>query len=182
MMTEEERKSVAVTWVLCAKFYDKNLDKDLVELMIGDVARFNYEDVMNAFTQFRMDTRNKNWPRSSDIVQIINPKDDPNSLAIEASARCLEAVRKYGWTNESEAKRHIGDLGWYGVTRYGGWKFICENLGSHIEPSTFIAQMREIIRSRANSSNQGFNETPYELGDSKIKNLIGITAKSLELK
>lgn len=172
-MTQAERNQLAQQWILTAKYFDKVLDYDLVKMLVDDVCHHKAEDVSNALRIYRKGN-SRAWPRSSDIIAILEPKRDDTALAIEAAGRCVQAVKKFGWTNPEGAREFIGEMGWLAVVRYGGWKHICENLGSKIDQTSFVAQVRDLCKSNNSFRKQGFQDGPIGLpeSDSKVGQLV----------
>lgn len=84
----------------------------------------------------------------ADIRNKIIPEPTAKDLAREITMRINQAVSKIGWSSPNEAKEFIGEVGWVAVERWGGWNYVCENLGVTLDVNNFIAQTRDAIESR----------------------------------
>ncbi|WP_289460478.1 hypothetical protein, partial [Klebsiella pneumoniae] len=69
----------------------------------------------------------------------------PATKAQEVSGRIREAISKFGYANQQDAREYIGSLGWKVVERFGGWIYLCENHGLDLNPLTFFAQARDSV-------------------------------------
>jgi hypothetical protein len=59
--------------------------------------------------------------------------------------KVVQALGKFGWSNESSAKEWFGIHDWEIVTRYLSWSQICEVDNDGLQ--TFQAQFREFAKS-----------------------------------
>jgi len=165
MWTSDQRKHFSKFLAITAKLYDKTLDFDVCQMIVDDLVDLDYDSCMDALLRFRKDQKNKTWPRAADIRNLVSPTLDSDTKGKLAASRVIESVSKFGYTNPEEAKNYIGELGWKAVQRFGGWQYICENLGLSIQISTFQAQIRDVAIATDKAGHIGMQDTP-----------IGITA------
>lgn len=84
------------------------------------------------------------FPAISDICSIIKPVKTETDNSVEMAGEIINAVKMYGYTNECEAKKYLGESVWYVVERFGGWKTICSTPENEL--SIIRAQLRDISR------------------------------------
>lgn len=142
-MTQPERSELALKIVTTAKYYSRQVDRDVVSMMIDDLSDLNLQDVLTAYDRYRTNPKNKMFPMPAQIREILCPEINPESQGREIAARIQGAIVKYGYANPIEAKDYIGPVGWEIVQSYGGWSYLCENHGKAIDSSVFQAQTRE---------------------------------------
>lgn len=107
------------------------------------------ELVLDAYFRWRMnDSRNTAPPTPAQIRAMIRPEMDPDGIAKELAARIVAAIKKYGYTFPAEARTWVGEDAWLIVRQYGGWDAICADMGATLDPQTFIAQSRDLLRAR----------------------------------
>lgn len=148
-MNNNEKLEVSKLWFATAKFYDKVLDQDMLNLLTSDVNDLNAQDVINALNLYRKDKKNKFWPKSSDVRELIIPSFSEESIGRDTSAKIIAAIPRYGYNNAIEARSFIGEFGWNIVKRLGGWSFLCENVGLTINNSALAAQIRDLASDHA---------------------------------
>ena len=152
-MNNAQKNELGKIITLTAFYYDKPVSRELIDLMINDLSNLEFNSVYKAYEDYRKNPKNKFFPMPSQIIGMVNPKSDSNDLAKESASRVIEAVSKFGWSNSEEAKTYIGSVGWSAVQRFGGWGYICENLGVNLQQTTFYAQIRDLCESFINNSN-----------------------------
>lgn len=167
MWTLEQRKIFGTTLVLTAKLYDRDLDRDVARLVIGDLQDLDFQECLNALDAFRKNPKNKTWPRAADIRSMVKQELDDETKGRLAAARALEAVSKFGYSNPVEAKEYIGELGWKAIQRFGGWTYVCENLGVDINITSFQAQIRDIAIATQKAAFLGFEDKPIGIEKSE---------------
>lgn len=140
-------RSVKETIALTFAYYQPGqiLDSSVLELYAKDLADLAADDVVWAYQSYRRDPKNSRFPLPAKIREIICPQNyiSHEAQAAEIAARIVGSVSKFGWSNAKDAEQFIGPAGWSVVQRQGGWSYICENLGTRINPSTFQAQIRK---------------------------------------
>ena len=144
-----------------AVFYDAPMNEIKLKLYAEVLQSESVEKLAEAFKHFRHKPGQKFLPMPADILAFCNPKGDPDSDAREAAARIVQAVGKFGYMQGSAASKFIGSLGWRVVERIGGWQYLCENLGTNIDVTTFTAQARDLCK--ATWARGDLNDTPPEL-------------------
>lgn len=147
MWNNDQRKQFGNAYVLTAKSFDKELSIELAMMAVSDLEDLDFQSCMNALKKFRNAPTSRSWPKIGEIRSLANPTLSRDAEAMQISSRISEAVSKFGWPNADRARQHIGEKGWVVVSRYGGWGYICENLGVNISQSSFIAQCRDIAKS-----------------------------------
>lgn len=146
-MTKEEKALVAKKWNLTCKLYMASPDLDLIYMMVDDLKNYPVDLVLNALEVYRLNKANKHFPKSCDIIEILEPRESTNSIAVQSAGLVLKAVRAFGYTNPRGAREMVGEAAWDAVNKYGGWDYICQNLGTTINVATFQAQIREVCKS-----------------------------------
>lgn len=145
-MTTTERIQVGETLLLTGKYYGREIAKETLSMMLDDLDDLDFSRVIAALAQYRRDAKNRMFPLPAQIRAMINPEVDADAAAKEIAARIAGAIVKFGYNNSSEAKFYIGDIGWSVVQRFGGWTYLCQNHGSNIDPTAFMAQARELAK------------------------------------
>ncbi len=159
-MTQQERDEIGKALSRAAVFYDRtDLDKTKISMMI-DVIQDAFPDssaqnILSAILNYRNNQKNSMFPSPAKLAQYLSPTISPDAQAQEIASRIIEAVPKFGYVKSGyqPAKEHIGNIGWVVVKRFGGWQPLCEDLGSKIPVTTFLAQAREIIKSQIEIQN-----------------------------
>ena len=138
-------QAVKATIVGTAEYYGRQLSETVLTMYAEDLADLEPALVCQAYTQYRRNPKNKTFPLPAQIREIVVPDEFVSSeaKAREIAARIVGAIPKFGWNNSREAESYIGLDGWELVRRAGGWRYLCENVGVAINPSTLQAQMRD---------------------------------------
>jgi len=171
-----------------AKFYSYELEQRQLEMYVEVLEQFPQDMVLNSGRDYVKDLKNSRFPiPPHTIIKNHLPQQASNEdLAKEAAARTLNAVSKFGWSNQGEAKAYIGELGWRAVSRFGGWMYICQNLGVTISPDTFYAQLRDLCRATLSLSSAGIDDQPIAITEGnkegKVYSLVNTLAKKKELE
>lgn len=159
-MNQTERDEIGKALSRAAVFYDRtDLDKQKISMMI-DVIEDAYPEagtvqILSAIKSYRDDQKNSFFPAPAKLAPYLRPTISKESQAQEIASRIIESVPKFGYTKTGYhlAKDYIGSIGWVVVQRFGGWQPLCEDLGSKIQITTFLAQAREIIKSQLEIQN-----------------------------
>lgn len=154
-MNHLERQQVGVLIANTAQYYGKELRREVISMMISDLEDLPIDLVLKAYETYRKNPNSKFFPLPAQIREIISPKNSPEAEGREISSRVILAVGKFGWSNSSEAKAFIGEIGWKAVQEFGGWQYICENLGRTLNVGILSAQIRD--RSTDLAKNENFN-------------------------
>jgi hypothetical protein len=121
---------------------------------------------------------NEFFPRPiSKLIAIIKTPVSLEDDSQEIASKIINAVSKYGWNNYEDAKTYIGERGFDVVKRFGGWQYVCQELGQNIQLTTFNAQIRELLKSKARIQNVKQDNVLIE---SIPKNLINFKIKEIE--
>ena len=81
------------------------------------------------------------------IIGSPSEKDIGRNLAMKIN----QAIAKFGYPSPNQAREFIGEEGWKAVECWGGWGYLCTNVGDTIELTNFIAQTRDLIESNFKS-------------------------------
>lgn len=162
------RQDLARAIAATSSYYGREIKPEVLSMMCDDLEDLDTEMVINAYSAYRRNPKNRQFPLPAQIREIVNPTDyiTPEAKAAETAARIVAAVPKFGYTNPSEARSFIGEEGWQAIQRQGGWMFICENLGINIQLSAFQAQIRNQL------------ESSFKFGTSAIEESIGALPES----
>lgn len=145
-MSQKLKKAI----VLTASYYGKKLSDEVLNMYAYDLKDHDEEMCLQILNAWRLE--NKVFPLPLEIINKINElKKDPLLDAGLIAARITGAVRKFGYANPADARKFIGEHGWYLVQQKGGWTFICENLGMNLNITTFEAQNRNQLESLVKS-------------------------------
>jgi hypothetical protein len=180
-MTTDERKELAKTLIYMATLYNRTLNHDFLSAFLDDLSDLSLSGLIAACKIYRNDPKNKFFPVPAQLRELVNPRISDDALAKEAAARVIQAISKFGWPNPTEAKEFIGELGWRGVTRFGGWSSVCENVGTTISPDTFYAQLRDLCKSTQELTMVGAGDGPIALPE-RNTSVLDIVGKLAETK
>lgn len=167
-----------------ARYYGEPLDKRQLELYVDVLSQFPQELVISCGRKYLMNTKNNRFPMPPHkIMEDHLPQEaDNKDLARMTALRIREAVTRFGWPNGKEARDHLGEAAWSLVQRFGGWRYLCENLGQGISESTFMAQARDAAESHLNLDKAGYDPNQPAIEQSKAKTLIAEVAKTKALE
>lgn len=128
---------------------EKVISDSIVNIYAEDLCDLPQDEVIAAYNQYRRNPRNVHFPLPAKIREIVSPTEfiSHEDKAAEVAARIVGAIPNYGWCNGRAAEEYIGPVGWAAVQRQGGWSYLCENMGTKINPSTFQAQIRKQLES-----------------------------------
>jgi hypothetical protein len=159
-MNQEMRTAIANAIRVTGKYYGKDIDLEVLTMMVDDLVDLPVTDVLKAYGDYRRDPKMKFFPMPSAIREMIQPTVSDDARAKEIASRVREAVSKFGWSNPVEAEVYVGSIGWTLVQRFGGWLHICENLGLNIPETTFLAQVRDLAKSQLELGKAGQLNNP----------------------
>lgn len=166
---------------LTAVYYTGNEPKDaLIRMYVEDLQELDPLAILEAYSRYRKNPRNRKMPLPSDIREMICPSISVENESREAAARIFSAIRKFGWNNPADAREYIGELGWRVVNLQGDWVGLCESMSNHMIPS-LQAQYRELAISVSNRISMGHDEMPPALPEKNSK-LIPVEIKKLAAK
>lgn len=127
-------------------YYSRSaLNDQVLAVYLEDLADLDPKECIEAYQRWRRNPANKHFPLPAQIRELVNPEQfvSVEARAREVAARITGAVSKYGWNNGTAARVFIGPEGWEVVQRQGGWNYLCENLGTKMNPTSFQAQVRD---------------------------------------
>ena len=177
MWTNQEKKEFARAYVLTCKFYNQQVDADIVQMVIDDLWDLDFKSCLISLQAYRKNSKNKFWPKAADIRDFVEPEIDSKTLAISLAHKIDQAVAKHGgyWEQgfiSSTGERYwegngsyypdfksavvavLGDIGWHYVCQRGGWLNI-RNSANEMDEGMFIAQTRDLLQSTINLKKQG---------------------------
>lgn len=148
-MTQQDRIDLGNQIMMTAVCYGVEIERSRLTLILNYWASTEVAPptIIVAYKRFMKESKFNKFPSPAEIMSIINPSADPHDLGVITASRVVKAVSKFGYNNQAEAFEYIGPAGVDAVRRFGGWLYICENLGVTIDITTFQAQVREIIKS-----------------------------------
>lgn len=152
----------------------------IIAMYTEDLADLSPTECIRAYRCWRLNPHNKFFPLPAQIRGMLSPQLDDDSQARDAASRIISSVSKFGWPNSTEAKEYMGDLAWHIVDRYGGWEYICQNLGVTLDIGTFQAQARDAAKAQLAFGNVGLFDRPPGLplranhGLTQIGDIVGL--------
>lgn len=141
-----------------AIFYrDEKLTSQHIAMYAETLKHIDLQTIKFCVAEYCKDPKNSFFPvPPTKILRYAEkPKEDAHDVGVVTAARVLQAVNKFGWANSESAMNFIGPIGQNAVRVFGGWTFICENLGNTIDLTTFQAQVREIVKSNTKLVSSG---------------------------
>lgn len=167
MLNQDERNILARQILELSVVYGNyEMSSDKVRIYISALDSFynlSLEKYLNALVTYSKNSKNKSFPSPIGLGEYLNPEVSDDHQATASASRAIEAVSKFGWCNSQQARDYIGELGWKAVQAFGGWQYVCENLGSELQLTTFNAQIRELSKSIISRSKLGIVDSPVEL-------------------
>lgn len=140
-------------------FRDDKLTKQHFDLYANTLKDSSIEDIKYCVNEYCRDPKNTFFPiPPTKILKYLEKIQlDSNSIAVEISSKILQAISKFGYANETSAKNFIGEKGWRAVSRFGGWSYVCQEVGVSINQTTLLAQLREVLKSSINFESANIN-------------------------
>lgn len=179
-MTSEEKNLLAKTYFEIGELHGRTISKDTLITLVNSFQDLPFRSVFNALNEWMMN--GTHFPLPAHIRQKIVPVIDDKDNALDAVNRVISAVSKYGYTNPLSAREFIGELGWETVTRFGGWKGLCEHLNGENE-GVLRAQLRElalVVSKKAKRDELDLAPALPSPAVNDVAALIGSTMKRLE--
>lgn len=152
-MTQADLKK---TIVITAEYYGRQLQPITIQAMADDLKGIDPQIAILAYHRWRKNPKNRSMPMPSQILAMI--KGEPPSqeaMGRELASRIVGAISDFGWPNAGKAREYIGEDGWRLIERFGGWQYLCENLGVNLSVQTFYAQARDLAASHAEFADKG---------------------------
>jgi hypothetical protein len=157
-MTQDQRKEMGKALAATAFYYGRQLTPEVLAMMLDDLADLPFEKTMEAMKAYRLNPNNRAFPMPAQLRAVVSPSVDVDSAAREIAARIAGAITKYGWARGEDAHAFIGEAGWNIVRDLGGWSHLCQNHGVTIDPTAFLAQTRDLAKSRLTHSTHAMEE------------------------
>lgn len=130
-------------------FNETRFTKQHFEMYAKDLIDKDLDQIKKGCEFYRKDPKNSFFPVPPTKILTYFQEDD-NEDAYEIIEDIIECVSDYGWNNSKDAKDYLdsvsGDIGWNVVKVFGGWNYLCQNLGKEITLTMFNSQAREFIK------------------------------------
>ena len=124
------------------------LDEEMIGMYDQMLSRFGYERLCGALEHLILDRdTNDPFPSIKQIRAVLDPKADPEQLAILAANAIQERIVKDGWTNPERARERMGELAWSVVQASGGWESVCRGATDQ-NKQTSIAQWTKLAKAK----------------------------------
>lgn len=181
-MNPEQLKHLKKIIVLTASYYGKDLRDEVISMMAEDLNDLSLEAASSAYTNYRRNPKNRAFPLPAQIRDLVSPVVTPEAEARAIAARIQGAAVHFGNSNVNEARMYMGAIGWSLVQQFGGWNYICTNLGDSIDKTAFEAQMRNKALDAIMYGNQlGYpNKEQIAHEESQVRSLHETKVKYLE--
>lgn len=163
MMNDYDLRRLKHLIVTVAEYYARELKPAVVTMMAEDLKELTYDQAEKAFAQYRKKDKTYRFPMPAQLIEIANPRVDDDSIATEIAGKVFQSISKFGYTDGEAAKDFFGPIGWKAVERYGGWDYLCANVGKTISVTTFIAHIRDICLAHIK-----FERSAFDLDQIKI--------------
>lgn len=157
-MSEREEKLKTLRGIVIQNltFYDAPVNEIKVKMFATELADLEVNAVAWAFARFRQEKGRRQMPMPADIRDKIEPSAvSDDAIAIEAVARIVESLSRFGGYRHQDARAYIGELGWEVVKRQGGWTQLCTEVGADTPIGVFQAQAIKIAKSVLEHSRAG---------------------------
>lgn len=180
-MKFEEMQRLKVIIATVSAYYGRQLTDAAVTMYAEDLSDFSVDEVSQAIRSYRSNTKNRTMFLPAHIVEILRPTPDNKDLARETAMRINQAVSRFGYMRSEEAMAFIGETGWLAVERFGGWTYLCQNLGVSIDVNSFIAQARDLVEAQLKLEEAGIDTDLPAIEQSKGR-VFDIAKKLAEAK
>lgn len=124
----------------------------------------------SALKSIMLDPKVQRFPLPAVLVQHLRTTVSDDQLAVEAAARVVTAISRYGWNNEAQAREYVGGLGWAVVEKQGGWQKLCADLKA-ADIGVFQAQARELAKTQLVMARAGRTDEAPKLPNAENKAL-----------
>ena len=158
-MTPDERQKLKALLVATSMYYGQKLPDDVLNLYVEDLADLAFAEVVQHICEIRRDPKTTRCPLPAVIRARVCPEIDSEAEAVEAVSRIVQAVANIGPYRTEDARAFVGELGWFVVTREGGWQNVCqvlteENIGA------LKAQWRQLAIAQHRRAKAGLTDAP----------------------
>lgn len=180
-MTNEQRQTIGKLWIAIAEMNGKEISSTALSLMLSAIQDLDAERVILALNDWARTSKQARHPLPAEIRALAAPATDPDAEAREAISRVVAAVSKFGWSNADNARAFTGELGWHIVERFGGWSYLCQNLGVSIDLTTFQAQGRDLAKATISRGPQGLENAPSLPASDKFNDVVKLALKNKQI-
>lgn len=115
------------TIILTASYYNVTIKPEVLEMYVDDLKGYETEKIINAYQTYRRDRKNRQMPLPAQIIDILDPVVDDESLAQESVEILKHAIKSIGWPEPQEARAFVGETIWLWIERNGGWSRVCQS-------------------------------------------------------
>lgn len=178
-MKPEERRIVGKCWLNLAQMYGKEIPQQTLTMMLDAVQDLDTQKMLDAFPRWASTSKLGRYPYPVELRELVEPTADNRDMARETSLRIKQAVTKFGYVNQRDARLFIGEEGWIVVERFGGWVHLCQNLGTEIPEHAFLAQCRDALESQLKLKGAGFDIAQPVIEQAKTQGRISSVVKQL---
>jgi len=145
--------------VMLAEFFGTALSENQVNMYAAVLSKIDEDLLRETIGSIMENSKFTRFPLPAQILAEAGYSSrDQNSKAKELASKIIQAVSKFGWSNQAEAMAFIGPIGEDIVRRWGGWAYVCQNLGTTIDLTTFQAQIRDLAEAQFKSFHRNDNE------------------------
>lgn len=148
LMNHNDRQKKGMRLAALYQVYDKVLSMDAARFYLDAVSELTYEEFDHAIIKFSRFSTRSTPPTPGELMAHARPTMNVQDQGVAIAGRVYKAVCDFGWTSPQGARQYIGETGWQVVEQFGGWQYICENLGLKISVDTFRAQIRDSARAQ----------------------------------
>lgn len=128
-----------------AQMYGKDLKAETLDLYLELFSEHPIEVVMGAIKKYMRDPKNKFMFLPAQILEMIDPKSNPEQIANEVASRIIMHVAGIGYADPARAEEKLGPFAWHIVKLMGGWSHLCQTMMAGQE-NTWRAQIRDLAR------------------------------------
>lgn len=141
----KDDRDVKKTIALVFYYYTQRPIEDMaLQAYYRALADLDPNTVVAAYEGWMRDPGKKRFPLPGEIRSELSPMVSDEGQARDAAARVLGAVAKFGSYRPTDARAHVGELGWEAMIRmFGNWESLCADLTTKQVP-TMNAQLRDL--------------------------------------
>lgn len=99
-MNSEQRKTLGKIILATAKYYSRQVDQDVISMMLDDLENYDFEKVMEGYRKYRSSAENKFFPLPAQIIGMINPELTKNESAIALADQVIKLISSKGYVWE----------------------------------------------------------------------------------
>lgn len=158
-MSPVEIQQLKALIVATSLYYGQKIPDEVLGLYVEDLVDLPFAEVALAIKEARRDPKTTRFPLPAVLRVRVNPETDPETEAVEAVGRIVQAVTRIGPYDSSRARRVIGDLAWRVVELEGGWETVCEVL-TYDNMGQLKAQWRNLAKAQYTRARAGLSAAP----------------------